>query len=330
MAEITKHLTWDNFNTIITESIPGLHRVIGSPPVDLFVDPNGARIGLRVPYSHKGTVPPSPLLEVRIERVTIMGEAFVEITTGSRLLYAEFYSLMTIIADKIQSDKMDPLIAFEETLDSWRVLLRSVAILTEDQQLGLLGELWMLERLLMSHGPRAVHSWVGPLSEEHDFRLTDHDFEVKSTRSLQRVHIISSLQQLQNGPGRRLFLLSLQYGLAPTDLSLPRAVQNVRALLSEDDEELATFNDLLTNGSGYRDEYAVHYPSTYFIRAQPVIVPIDEFFPRITPSTMAGIHDGNRISDVKYRVNVEGMGFEDGSNPFCFILPAVGGSIVKL
>ncbi len=330
MAEATRHLTWDNFNTIITEAIPGLHRVTGSPPVDLFVDPEGARIGLRVPYPYECTVPPSPLSEVKIERIMIAGEAFVDITTGSRLLYAEFYSLMITIANKIQSDKMDPLVAFGETLDSWRVLLRSVAVLTEDQQLGLLGELWMLERLLMNKGPRAIRFWVGPLAEEHDFRLTDHDFEVKSTRSLQRVHIISSLQQLQNGLGRRLFLLSLQYGLAPTNLSLPSAVQNVRALLSGDIEELATFNDLLTNGSGYRDEYAIHYPATYFMRAQPVIVPIDVSFPKITPSTIASIHDGNRISDVKYRVNIEGMGFKDGSDPFCSILPAVGGSIVKL
>lgn len=325
MTDVTRHLTWDNFNAIIVGTVPGIHRVIGSPPIDLFVDPSGARIGLRVPYQSRIAVPPSPLSEVEIKRIRVGEEDSLEITTSSRLLYPQFYSLMTAIADRIQNDRTDPLTAFRDTLNSWHILLRSTSMLTDDQQLGLLGELWMLKRLLARNGPHVIGSWTGPLSEEHDFRIGILDFEVKSTRSLKREHIISNLQQLQCSPGRRLFLLSLQFGLAPSILSLPKAVQEIRTALLNNDRESALFESLLANGAGYRDEYASYYSMTYFLRSQAILVPVDERFPKITPVTLANIAEGHRISDVTYRLNIEGMGFTEDSAQFSSIIPSSGG-----
>ena len=50
-----------------------------------------------------------------------------------------------------------------------RNLLAARTRLSEEQQRGLLGELLLLERLLLEHGPTALEWWLGPAAEQHDF-----------------------------------------------------------------------------------------------------------------------------------------------------------------
>jgi hypothetical protein len=91
-------------------------------------------------------------------------------------------------------------LALESSLALWRALLQTSALLSEEKQVGLAGELWLLERLLRGLGPRALDAWVGPGGQSHDFRLGDFEFEVKATSGTRRVHMINGLNQSLGTP----------------------------------------------------------------------------------------------------------------------------------
>jgi hypothetical protein len=79
------------------------------------------------------------------------------------------------------------------------------------KQVGLFGELWVLEEVLLPVlGDRSIDLWSGPRHERHDFVGRTLRIEVKTTRKSHLVHEISRLDQLHAPPGQRLLLASVQ------------------------------------------------------------------------------------------------------------------------
>src|SRR5205823_6408923 len=85
-------------------------------------------------------------------------------------------------------------------------------VLGIERQIGLIGELLFLERLVSKFGTSTLSSWIGPWGEPHDFRLQSREFEVKTTVSPQRVHIINGAEQLVASSGCSLSLVSVLLG----------------------------------------------------------------------------------------------------------------------
>src|SRR5262249_11355959 len=151
-------------------------------------------------------------------------------------------------------------------------------------RLGLTGELWMLNRLLSSMGPEAVDAWTGPQREPHDFRVRDVEFEVKSTRSVERVHLINGLTQLVPSLDRSLWLVSLQFEPAGLHAgqSLPEMLTEIRAALTVNARALQKFNDLLSRAYGQINLHADYYAERLQLRTPAQLVPIDSRCPVIT------------------------------------------------
>jgi hypothetical protein len=114
----------------------------------------------------------------------------------------------------VQLNHTPPLSALEIAVRSWNRLLQKLAGLSEEEELGLIGELWLLERLLTSQGSEAIGFWVGPASENHDFRYGSCEIEVKTTSQADRVHLINSMHQLEASQGHNLFLQSVHVQMA--------------------------------------------------------------------------------------------------------------------
>ena len=138
------------------------------------------------------------------------GQHRLEVSVAGQELLLDGHAMLCAVADRIQVDGQEPLAATRETLDHWRSMLALRTRMTPEAEIGLFGELLVIEALTATHGPDLLQAWRGPEREEHDIGLEDLDVEIKSTSADQRVHWVSSLDQLQPSPGRELVLLSLQ------------------------------------------------------------------------------------------------------------------------
>lgn len=319
-----RHLSWERFESLIDAGPPAVERVAGEPQVEIFTDPGGTRIGIRV-FSDE-PAPLTPLVEMDTRTTFVEGRRATEISTVNPGLYREFYAFACAVADGVQIASLTPVRAVDSALASWAALLERLAILSPERQMGLLGELWMVERLAAGQGwEPALLSWNGPDAEEHDFSLQTADVEVKTTVSERRIHMVGSLTQLLAKPGRSLYILSLQYtraGLGPGK-TLTEAVADLHAAVSAQAPTLARELEARLERSGWRAGHGPYYRTKWSLRNAARLVAVDDACPSIVPSTLASLGASrlSRIVQVSYRADLEGLGIEDGSAEFLEILP---------
>jgi hypothetical protein len=323
MDSAGRHLEWRHFRELIEQGVPAVQPVSGSPEVVVFVDEGGSRIGLRTPVTAVTGLEPSPVAEIQVNQVLSGGRPCLELATRTSGLFAEFYAVLEELADRMQLRGEQPLAAFRETLANWRALLRPTERMSDEQRLGLFGELLVLKRVLNNRGPSSIASWTGPMGEPHDFRLGTYEIEVKTTSSRKRHHIISSLEQLEPSPGRGLYLLSIQLEPAGNEagLALPELVDLVRAELPWASAGRESFESSLLVSWRYSDVHAPLYRERFQLRAPSALIPVTGDFPRLTPSVVEAVPGADRITDVQYRVAVDGLGDSDGTPAFEAILP---------
>jgi hypothetical protein len=318
------HLTWDNFQTsMLTPGHRAKHRLSGAPQIDIYVENRSLEIGMLLPVSPGETTPQVRAEEMRIERVLEDGISYLRLSSCTKPLYQPFYFFMLLVADLIQVDCLPAGAAILEAVKRWDRLRQGPELLSSESRLGLLGELWCLLRLISTHGPSAIDSWIGPGGEQHDFRLDQREIEVKTAANAARTHVIHGLQQLTASPGYKLYLLSLHLQPAGSGagFSLCDLIENVRGTLSVDARRKAQFEAAL-EGLGFREEDWSHYSADYGHRSAPIIIPAEDC-PRITKegvSTLLGDHDP-RLVEICYTVDVDGLGHSDGSSFFLDILP---------
>jgi hypothetical protein len=299
-------------------------RLDGAVVVHLFYEPAVGRLGLRVPV---GTIElqASPLTRVMIDRRTLNATDVVEISTVAPVLFPYFHGFAVSVADRVQLDGLDPNAAINECVFRWQDLLRQAGMLSLERQLGLIGELWLLDHLIGHLGPiEALESWSGPTHAAHDFRFGPFEIEVKTTRGEHRVHVISSDTQLVASEGSELHLLSLQFTAAGPGqgASLQTRIASVRARI-QDAALKRTFDRTLADAFGLDLDDLAAYTARVKLRTPPYLVPVCGRFPRLVLGDLGDRTDTSRISDVRYRVDVEGLGFKAGSEQFTAVLGVI-------
>ncbi|MHB8430068.1 MAG: PD-(D/E)XK motif protein [Acidimicrobiales bacterium] len=311
-------ISWEELAAIIRDAdAPVAVRLDGEVVVYVFFDPASGRLGLRIPVG-AADLDPSPLAQVEIARRHLDGDDVIEIATRTVALFPYFHGFCLSVADRIQLDGLDANAAVNECVARWKDLLRQVTLLSPEMQLGLIGELWLLGHLMALLGPAdALSAWTGPTRAAHDFRFGRFEIEVKTTRGEHRVHVISSDTQLVASQGCTLYLLSLQFTVAGADAgeSLASRVIALRDQLQQR-SLVQVFDAVLAADYGLDPSDLGQYSAAFKLRTPPYLVPVDAEFPRVV---LADLVDGNsaaRISDLRYRVDVEGLGFLPGSPQF--------------
>ena len=191
-------------------------------------------------------------------------------------------------------------------LDAFRGLLARAPRLSEDQEIGLFGELVALDRLIDGVGEaKALAAWLGPRAEEHDFVLGEADVEVKTTRSERRIHVIHGLGQLTPTPGRLLHLMSVQVtgaGAAGNGETLPELIERIRRRLRSGRTD---FDDRLTD-CGWEDAQADRlYTTRLLVRSEPRFYNVDGAFPAITSAGLSRIVTRPElVRSIDYRIDV--------------------------
>lgn len=328
MMKTPRHLSWENFRTsIIAKGQQRVHRVSDSPRIELFSDGLQNRIGMWL------EIPPGIAVPTEINKLAFVsarllkrkGINILELVGSSFALQRHFYHFAVAVAERILVEKSVVSDAVVLELKCFAELLEEKQLLGIERQLGLFGELVILERLVAKNGPDALDAWIGPQREPHDFRLGTHEYEVKTTLYANRVHTINGIEQLIPSKGCKLFLLSVLLGPAglKDGASLQDKAQRLSAIFKAVPSHLERFTTAL-EACGFRSADRNHYTRRFVMRRPLAVIQVDKKFPAITRPT---IHTALgplavRVEAVQYDVNVEGLGHEEGTPKFPADFPA--------
>jgi hypothetical protein len=322
-----KHLSWENFrSTVFVSGEQRIHLVSDSPYIEIFGDGISNRIGIWLETLPEKPIPLefSKLAIITIRTIKTSGRLLLEASTGTVSLFRNFYHFALAVAERMLVERIDATEAVSSELHCFNALLEEKSFLGYERQLGLLGELIFLERLIQNKGVAAIDSWIGPMGEPHDFRISNREFEVKTTVSSQRIHLIHGTEQLVPSSECSLYLVSVVLGPigAGPGFSLTDKVAQISNLLAPESRRRSQFLSALKL-CGFCDEDRAHYARAFSMRRPIAIVAVDSAFPAITRSTIQTALGplAPRIDGLEYEVNVDGLEYEDGTEEFNLVFP---------
>ncbi len=302
-----RHLTRDGLADYLAAGAPAVIKIDGAPILYLVIEPALRRLALRTPLARQSLPDLTTYRHVSAVMIHWNDRQWFELRVEGQMLL-DAYPVLCSIADRIQLQHVDVGPAVADALASLRELLASYGRLSEEQEIGLFGELLVLRHLIAERSiSEPIQSWRGSTSEEHDFDIGVDDVEVKSTTSECRHHWIGDLHQLKPTVGRRLWLVSIQLtGAGSGGSSLPELVDAIRLGMSAGPSADEMRRKL--DASGWRDETSPLYTRRFRLRSSPAVFEVDKAFPALTPSTLAAAGvDHERIVRVKYVINLDGL-----------------------
>jgi hypothetical protein len=192
----------------------------------------------------------------------------------------------------------------DDALGAYGAILARRHRLSEEQEIGLIGELLFLIALVRSGvaAQDAVESWFGPAGGEHDFRLPQFDVEAKTTRSERRSHWISSMTQLKPAGGRELRLLSIQLTTATPDIgfTLPDVVSQALLICGG----FAKAAESLIEPR-FKPAEGFLYDSHWSLRTEPAWFEVDDSFPAITDELVSAmVPSPAMVVELRYRIDL--------------------------
>jgi hypothetical protein len=322
-----KYLSWENFlASVVVAGQQRVYRVSNSPLLEVFWDGDRKTVGLWVQSTDVTAIPEAAklLASVSIQVIERHGSSILEVRTTSPLINREFYWFANAVADRILETGQPASEAVAVELACFGALFEQKQILSIERQIGLLGELLVLERMISIDGPDALEAWIGPQGEPHDFRITVNEIEVKTSTSTRRIHSINNFAQLVPSPGSSLFIMSVLLG-APgkeSGFSLASKIKSINSYLSSAPDRQSQFNKLL-ECVGYSELDHSHYERRFALRRPLAIIPVDAKFPSITLSSLSHLFgkEAYRIDSLVYDVNIEGLESDEATSLFQTVFP---------
>lgn len=321
MSDPSPELNPDTLEKYFRSGTMTTHLVSGSPDVLIRIDGPGQKISLLTP--HTGMLQnTAELKRVSTGLETLYGNEWASITVDARNLYTEAYGLMLSIAQAMHGGATFAA-ATSAAMTNMKTLLAAKPQISEEKQVGMVGELLLFRALLDAYDEYTVIDWwLGPLAEERDYAFPAFDAEVKTTLGESRTHVIHGAGQLEPNPGRALWLLSIQITRAggdPNGITLPGLLHEIR-------ERLTTTRDLFVTymaSGGWEDDDAAMYPTAYVLRTTPAAYLVDDDFPAVTRSRLhAVVPHSDLVSAVTYRVDVTSRTAGDPGEPLTGFISA--------
>jgi hypothetical protein len=290
------------------------HRVSEAPDIIIRIDGPGQKISLLTPHISM-IQDTAELKRVNTGLETRDGNEWARITVDARNMYAETYGLMLSVVQAMRGGATFAA-ATSAAMTNMKALLAAKPRISEEKQIGLVGELLLFRALLDAYDEYTIIDWwLGPLAEERDYAFPAFDVEVKTTIGESRMHVIHGAGQLEPSPGRPLWLVSIQITRAggdPNGIALPKLVQEIRERLTATRDRFITY----LVSAGWEDDDAAMYPTSYIFRTTPAAYLVDEDFPAVTPSRLhAVVPHSNLVSAVSYRVDVSSRTPGDPGEP---------------
>ncbi|MDA9373043.1 PD-(D/E)XK motif protein [Pelagibacterales bacterium] len=191
-------------------------------------------------------------------------------------------------------------------LDTWSRFMKhgSKRILSRELQVGLLGELFCLDKIYFQNFDHlsALNQWEGPYSKLHDFRNPQISIEVKSTCSEPVSKIsIDNCKQFDEEKANLLILCLQEFNInTPDGKVLPYYINEIKQKISKNDSLLNKFYDCLEN-YGYFKEYEDLYDDLFSF-TKTSFYEVNEKFPKIKYKNLP-----DQLNEVKYDLNIPGI-----------------------
>lgn len=304
-----RHTTWSHLEDYLKTGSPAMISIEGEPPLHLVVEPLQERIAIRGPWKIEGEMP--ILTQYRYfdsQTGTSQRGDWIEFGVTGRHVLRDAYPLLVEVANQMQQNGENMGNAVGQVLFSYRELLSTLGRLTDQQEIGLFGELLVAEALIPQIGElETMNAWRGAEWEEHDYGLEHCDLEVKTTTQDERRHRISSLNQLQPSYNRDLWLVSVQLRVGGLEgRTLPILIQDIEDLLVAQAAKNHYSGKLAQ--CGWVPECAHLYDRRYVERGEILAFEVVAEFPRLTVQklTSSGIAV-ERLSDVSYTISLAGL-----------------------
>jgi hypothetical protein len=308
MTGDSRYLTDTALDELMASGPKTAFRIPGIPEVQLvFLSGAEGGVALRVAWDGAAVPDLSEYEHLSASVVRAGEQAWAELLIDDPEVFRRALPVVWRIADRIQLELVSFAQAVIATLADFRELLEGASVLSSDREVGLFGELTVVDCLVSTlGGAQAVVAWRGPKGDEHDFDLGTGDLEVKSTLSEKRVHWIGSLSQLEPTLGRTLWLLSIQLTTGIVDgLTITELVAKLRSRLVGAD--LEAFEKKLYS-AGWQEKYRITTRRRFRLRSKPLLLPVDDAFPALTQDRIvaAGM-PLSRLREIVYSIDVAGL-----------------------
>ncbi|PWK44767.1 PD-(D/E)XK motif protein [Pseudomonas sp. OV226] len=228
------------------------------------------------------------------------------------IMVVDILRTLEAAAENASRDVMD---AFLERVREWQAFMaRTHRPLSSDAQIGLFGELWLLNLLTDTPlGAGALDCWQGPLRAAQDFHVRGGAIEVKSTvRTGSFLARINSIEQL-DGDRAPIFLCAFRFEENTDGASLAGLVSKLREKF-----ELAGVQrgfEALLMVMGYLDEHAALYGRTLTLKDARAIH-AEGGMPRLTRAALpAAIRSAAYVLDLD-ALEVPTIGLSELINEF--------------
>lgn len=240
----------------------------------------------------------------------VLNQDYIDIFCSGRHHIEPFTEIVKEISKNIFENNQQPLNAVNNVIRKWKSFWGKPigSIMSIDEQVGLIGELHILEYLLSHNLPQSIESWNNPLNLIHDFIFDTFSLEIKTTRSNNHKHIINGLEQLEPIQGRILRLVSIIALEENNGVSLREKIQNIFLLLQNQPDQTDLFLNRLSH-RGYRPEHEIFYDQNQFRLIDIRTYPVDVHFPRIVHSSLIQPLPAN-ITNIRYSLDLEGQIYE--------------------
>jgi hypothetical protein len=318
---------WPEVRRLLDLRDPQVVLIEGAVSLELRIDGDRGSLALRCPI--RNPVDPATIgapEELRLIQIPAEGGGeWLEVAVSDAELFPYFVSFAETVVDAIHLHGTEVVTAIRTSMRLFRRLLRDVRLIPQERLVGLLGELWVLNRLLDARGREALESWTGPRGEAHDFRIGEAEFEVKTTTRQHRVHRIHGLDQLEPSVGAQLYLVSIQLaagGSATAAFTLADQLAITRERLSPYGQSDA-FGRIIASRYGLLREDEQRYGDRFRLRSPTRLIVVDESLPRLSATDLAesGKPEMQRVVEVEYLLDVDGLGVAEGTSDFERILP---------
>jgi len=282
-------------------------RVDEQHPLDLYAgtDDDGDRVLLLVTKIVPDLAPSSGAVEVSVSQRE--DSEWAVIVRLSRPELAEIFGRLCqdLVDTTRTATKDEGAVVLLRRLQRWRRLLepRQERSLSERELRGLLGELWVLDTLVLPRlGPsQGVQAWLGPLDAPQDFLVDGTLIEVKTAQPGAQTIPVSSVAQLDASTPLFVGVVTLSPATESTTGAFTPALllQRVRAAIETSDT--ATNEFALRLAETGHDENAA-YTKQWYAVLHTTYYRVDQSFPRLTNKDIpAG------VMNVAYEVSLDSI-----------------------